>query len=65
MEGTKSSPLVTSHGQACLIAHICRHNMDMTKTFMHEASTFFVEENLPRFLRGVPLLNVVDKKAGY
>ncbi|CAB9503572.1 Glyoxylate/hydroxypyruvate reductase [Seminavis robusta] len=41
------------------------HNMDMTETFMTEASTFFVEENLPRFLRGIPLLNVVNKAAGY
>ena len=41
------------------------HNMDATETFMLEASTFFVEENLPRFLRGLPLLNVVDKSAGY
>jgi hypothetical protein len=42
-----------------------RHNMDQTKTFMHEATTFFLEENLPRFLHGEPLLNPVDKAAGY
>lgn len=39
--------------------------MDMTQTFMWEASKFFVDENLPRFLRGIPVLNVVDKRAGY
>jgi len=41
------------------------HNMDMTDTFMMEATTFFLEENLPRFVRGESLLNPVDKKAGY
>jgi len=41
------------------------HNMDMTETFMHEAAEFFIEENLPRFLRNDPLLNLVDKVAGY
>jgi Phosphoglycerate dehydrogenase and related dehydrogenases len=41
------------------------HNMDMTETFMHEATEFFIEENLPRFLRNDPLLNLVDKVAGY
>lgn len=41
------------------------HNMDMTATFMHEATDFFIEENLPRFLRNEPLLNIVDKVAGY
>jgi len=44
---------------------ISPHNMDQTKTFMHEATTFFLEENLPRFLHGEPLLNPVDKAAGY
>lgn len=39
--------------------------MDQTATFMHEATEFFVEENLPRFLRGETLLNLVDKVAGY
>jgi phosphoglycerate dehydrogenase-like enzyme len=41
------------------------HNMDQTATFMHEATEFFVEENLPRFLTGQPLLNEVDAQAGY
>lgn len=41
------------------------HNMDMTKSFMHEATQFFIDENLPRFLREEPLLNQCDKAAGY
>jgi phosphoglycerate dehydrogenase-like enzyme len=41
------------------------HNMDQTATFMHEATEFFVQENLPRFIRGEPLLNEVDALAGY
>ena len=41
------------------------HNMDQTATFMKEASEFFVEENLPRFLRGFELLNPVSPKNGY
>ena len=41
------------------------HNMDMTKTFMKESTEFFVRENLPRYLRGLELLNPVDKSAGY
>jgi phosphoglycerate dehydrogenase-like enzyme len=41
------------------------HNMDKTATFMHEATEFYVNEQLPRFVRGDPLLNVVDPKAGY
>jgi len=41
------------------------HNMDMTLTFMRESTEFFVNENLPRFLRGERLLNPVDKSAGY
>lgn len=44
---------------------ISPHNMDQTATFMHEATEFFVNENLPRFLCGEDLLNVVDKAAGY
>jgi hypothetical protein len=39
--------------------------MDQTATFMHEATEFFVTENLPRFVRGEELLNPVDKVAGY
>jgi len=41
------------------------HNMDQTDTFMLESTQFFVDENLPRFIRGHPLLNHIDKKAGY
>jgi hypothetical protein len=41
------------------------HNMDMTDTFMQEATAFFLEENLPRYLRGENLLNPVDAAAGY
>ena len=41
------------------------HNMDMTLTFMKESTEFFIEENLPRFVRGKQLLNPVDKTAGY
>ena len=41
------------------------HNMDQTDTFMHEATEFFVEVNLPRFMRNEVLLNPVDKVAGY
>jgi len=41
------------------------HNMDMTLTFMRESTEFFVEENLPRFMREMELLNPVDKVAGY
>jgi len=41
------------------------HNMDQTNTFMHEATEFFVFENLPRFICGKDLLNPVDPKRGY
>ncbi|KAL7473828.1 hypothetical protein ACHAXS_014467 [Conticribra weissflogii] len=41
------------------------HNMDMTLTFMRESTEFFVNENLPRFMREMELLNPVDKVAGY
>ena len=41
------------------------HNMDKTDAFMHEATDFFLDENLPRFLRGLPLYNAVDRTAGY
>lgn len=41
------------------------HNMDQTETFMHEAAEFFVEENLPRFSRGEPLLNPTNPALGY
>jgi hypothetical protein len=39
--------------------------MDMTETFMREATEFFMDENLPRFLRDESLLNPVDAAAGY
>eukprot|EP00588_Corethron_pennatum_P027823 CAMPEP_0194333936 /NCGR_PEP_ID=MMETSP0171-20130528/64400_1 /TAXON_ID=218684 /ORGANISM="Corethron pennatum, Strain L29A3" /LENGTH=407 /DNA_ID=CAMNT_0039096369 /DNA_START=63 /DNA_END=1286 /DNA_ORIENTATION=+ len=41
------------------------HNMDMTATFMKESTHFFLEENLPRFMRELDLYNPVDKTAGY
>ena len=41
------------------------HNMDMTKTFMKESTQFFINVNLPRFVRGKPLLNPVNKAVGY
>jgi len=44
---------------------ISPHNMDQTETFMHEATSFFLMENLPRFICGEDLLNRVDVKAGY
>ncbi|CAB9519372.1 Glyoxylate/hydroxypyruvate reductase [Seminavis robusta] len=44
---------------------ISPHNMDQTATFMHEATQFFLNENLPRFLCGEDLLNPVDPVLGY
>jgi phosphoglycerate dehydrogenase-like enzyme len=44
---------------------ISPHNMDQTSTFMHEATEFFVHENLPRFICGEELLNPVDIELGY
>lgn len=44
---------------------ISPHNMDQTSTFMHEATEFFLNENLPRFLCGEELLNPVDVELGY
>lgn len=41
------------------------HNMDRTATFMHEATVFFVNEALPRFVRDQELLNPVNAKDGY
>lgn len=41
------------------------HNMDMTLTFMQESTEFFINENLPRFVREIEVLNPVDKRAGY
>lgn len=36
-----------------------------TATFMHEATEFFLKENLPRFVCGEDLLNPVDPTLGY
>lgn len=44
---------------------ITPHNMDQTATFMHEATEFFLMENLPRYLCGEDLLNPVDPALGY
>jgi len=44
---------------------ISPHNMDKTQYFMHEATEFFVNENLPRFICGEELLNPVDVLVGY
>lgn len=41
------------------------HNMDQTDTFLLESTTFFVEEQIPRFIRGLPLLNHVNPTLGY
>jgi len=41
------------------------HNMDQTDTFMNEATEFFLNENVPRFTRQLPLLNPVNPKVGY
>ena len=44
---------------------ISPHNMDQTATFMHEATEFFMNENLPRFMCGEDLLNPADPNLGY
>jgi phosphoglycerate dehydrogenase-like enzyme len=41
------------------------HNMDMTATFMVESTLFFRDVQLPRFVRGLPLLNPVNVQDGY
>ena len=41
------------------------HNMDQTDTFLLESTTFFVDEQIPRFIRGLPLLNHVNQTLGY
>jgi hypothetical protein len=38
---------------------------DRTKEFQFESVTFFVDDNLQRYLQGQDLLNVCDKAAGY
>lgn len=40
------------------------HCADHTATWQHEGVRFFVE-NFERFVKGEPLQNIVDKKAGY
>jgi phosphoglycerate dehydrogenase-like enzyme len=40
------------------------HSADRTPDFLERATRMFIE-NYGRFVRGEPLLNVVDKKAGY
>lgn len=44
---------------------ISPHNMDQTATFMHDATAFFLHENLPRFICGEELLNPVNPMLGY
>ena len=44
---------------------ISPHNMDKTETFMKEATEFFVNEQLPRFILGDTLLNHLDPIHGY
>jgi phosphoglycerate dehydrogenase-like enzyme len=41
------------------------HNMDMTATFMHEATEWFLRVNVPRFVQGQELCNQVNPKDGY
>jgi phosphoglycerate dehydrogenase-like enzyme len=41
------------------------HNMDLTTTFMLESTEFYIQEQLPRFLRALPLLNPVNVQEGY
>lgn len=43
---------------------ISPHSADRTPDFLERATRMFME-NYGRFVRGEPLLNVVDKKAGY
>jgi phosphoglycerate dehydrogenase-like enzyme len=40
------------------------HTADHTRTWLQDASQLFLD-NLGRFRRGEPLLNLVDKRAGY
>jgi D-2-hydroxyacid dehydrogenase (NADP+) len=41
------------------------HNMNQTATFMQESTEFFVNVQLPSFVRGLSLYNEVDRVAGY
>jgi phosphoglycerate dehydrogenase-like enzyme len=41
------------------------HNMDLTTTSNIESTDFFLNENVPRFLRKQPLLNPVNPWTGY
>jgi phosphoglycerate dehydrogenase-like enzyme len=46
-------PLPADHALwKCPNVLISPHNMDQTETFMHEATEFFLKENLPRFICG-------------
>jgi len=45
---------------------LCSHFLSFAiRQFMHEATEFFLNENLPRFICGEDLLNPVDPKLGY
>jgi phosphoglycerate dehydrogenase-like enzyme len=44
---------------------ISPHNMDKTEMFMHESTDFFLNENVQRFIRNIPLLNPVNPLSGY
>jgi phosphoglycerate dehydrogenase-like enzyme len=44
---------------------VSSHNMDKTDTFMIESVEFYCREQLPRFVRGLPLYNPVDHRLGY
>ncbi len=54
-----------AHSYSCTLCFYVFIQKDQTATFMHEATEFFVNENVPRFVRGEDLLNHVDKVAGY
>jgi len=43
---------------------ISAHTADHTKTWLNDAVMFFLEQ-LGRWRKGEPLMNVVDKRAGY
>jgi phosphoglycerate dehydrogenase-like enzyme len=57
---SKDSPLWTMDNVL-----LSPHNMDLTATFMEEATQFFLDVNLLRFVRGLPLLNPVNPVDGY
>ena len=43
---------------------ISAHTADHTQTWLHDSVAFFMEQ-FGRFVKGEPLKNVVDKRAGY